>query len=39
MAAFIRYYFHVDADLMTDDEFAKAIGQLNFVLKQTGQLK
>ena len=39
MAALIRFFFKVNPDEMTEDEFAKAWGQLQYALKKTGQMK
>jgi hypothetical protein len=40
-AALLRYYSHftLDPDKMDEDEFYKAVCQLQYSLKQTGQMQ
>ena len=33
----LRFYFRIDPDVLTDDEYAKEVNRLWWVLKFTGQ--
>ena len=37
--ALIQYYFHIDAETLDDDQYAKKIAQLDFCFRKTGQYK